>query len=837
MSPWWSETCSLFQVNNRDSFCRYGVHSVSHLLFAASGAYKFNSSAVRFSIYHRSVIHSNSNVSLSDLLSWDEERVKSLNNRITQGISNSVSIPLNSGLSIGSRNYLVRVGFGMPAKFYSLIMDTGSTLTWLQCKPCVLHCHPQVDLMFDPSASKTFKYLPCTTSQCSLLKGATHIDPTCEIKTNNCIYTAGYADKSFSSGYLSQDSLALSPSQTLSGFVYGCGQDNEGLFGKADGVIGLARNKLSMLTQLAGKFGNAFSYCFPSATSGSKGFLSFGNIPSVSYKYTPMGSDSRYSGLYFLELANISVAGMPIAAAASGYKVPTIIDSGTAITRLPMSVYSALRQAFTKIMSTKYKRAPAVSILDTCYKGSIRTMKFVPQIRLTFIGGADLTLSASNSLVTAKHNVVCLAFAGSSESTFIIGNNQQQTFKVAYDVAGSRIGFAANDQIELCPIFESSSILEYFQVVTFRNLRLLVELRGLRLLSSADHKHCLGKKMGCISSKHISKSMSFKAKLSRSFGKISYRDPDIERVKTPGNGSDQVLAFIYSANMVTTDKVQEKVRRTDSNRITPAMEFDLKQEISASVAVAEQEEDIKSLKEVVVMPTILQQTKVTEEFSIDGALHSRSKSCHSFSEHEVKIGISEWNHKGITRARSFHTVEEFDALLEKIRLSREQHVTSMAEVEVLSHVEDETKEIQATTESCSNEKVSLSLKDVPQKQDEKVIKGETKRKAIAKGLSPITVPEFLDPTPTSIIEFVSVPSLRDWVSGTDGQVYSPGSKYYTTPTPKFGSYANAPLQLASQEVKSSNNDEDDNGIINPDFMAAFEEYMRQLEAEEENIFQ
>ncbi|KAM7263300.1 hypothetical protein ACFE04_000983 [Oxalis oulophora] len=411
-------------------------------------------SAVHFSIHHRSDVSSNSNVSFSDLLSWDEERVKSLNTRLTKGGSTSnisrrsgqnlVSVPLNSGLSIGSGNYYVKVGFGTPAKFYSLVMDTGSSLTWLQCKPCALYCHPQVDPVFDPSASKSFKYLPCTTSQCSLLKDATLNDPACEVQTSNCIYTASYGDSSFSIGYLSQDSLALSPSQTLAGFVYGCGQENEGLFGKADGLIGLDRNKLSMSTQLAGKFGNAFSYCLPSATGGSGGFLSFGNVPSVSYKYTPMGSDPRNSGLYFLKLASISVAGRAITVAAADYSVPTIIDSGTVITRLPTSVYTALRQAFTKIMSTKYKQAPAVSILDTCYKRSIKTMKYVPQVRLAFLGGADLVLGASTILVEAEDGIVCLAFAGTSQTISIIGNNQQQTTRVAYDVAGSRIGFAAN---------------------------------------------------------------------------------------------------------------------------------------------------------------------------------------------------------------------------------------------------------------------------------------------------------------------------------------------------------------------------------------------------------
>jgi hypothetical protein len=36
----------------------------------------------------------------------------------------------------------------------------------------------------------------------------------------------------------------------------------------------------------------------------------------------------------------------------------------------------------------------------------------------------------------------CFAFAGTTSELSIIGNIQQQGFRVAYDLAGSRIGFS-----------------------------------------------------------------------------------------------------------------------------------------------------------------------------------------------------------------------------------------------------------------------------------------------------------------------------------------------------------------------------------------------------------
>lgn len=408
----------------------------------------------------------------SDMFTKDEERVRSIHSRLAADnkvdVSNSdttassnkviggpkqVSTPLKSGISIGSGNYYVKIGLGTPAKYFSMLVDTGSSLSWLQCQPCTIYCHVQVDPIFNPSTSKTHKTFPCSSTQCSSLKSSTLNAPSCSRLTGACVYKASYGDQSFSIGYLSQDVLTLTPQETLPSFVYGCGQDNQGLFGKAAGILGLANDKLSMLSQLSTKYGNAFSYCLPTSfsapdNSSKEGFLSIGSsslISSLSYKFTPLVKNPRVPSLYFVDLTTITVAGRPLAVAASSYKVPTIIDSGTVITRLPMSVYTALKKAFVMIMSKKYAQAPGISILDTCFKGSFKGMlSAVPEIQMIFHGGAGLQLKGPNTLIEVRKGISCLAIAGSSETNpiSIIGNYQQQTFKVAYDVANSKIGFA-----------------------------------------------------------------------------------------------------------------------------------------------------------------------------------------------------------------------------------------------------------------------------------------------------------------------------------------------------------------------------------------------------------
>lgn len=108
-----------------------------------------------------------------------------------------------------------------------------------------------------------------------------------------------------------------------------------------------------------------------------------------------------------------------------------------------MSVYTALKEAFVKIMSIKYKPTEGISILDTCFEGSAKEIVNVPEIQMIFQGGAALPLKVHNTIIEIN-NKTCLAIAGSSATSpiAIIGNYQQQTFNVAYDISNSKIGFS-----------------------------------------------------------------------------------------------------------------------------------------------------------------------------------------------------------------------------------------------------------------------------------------------------------------------------------------------------------------------------------------------------------
>ncbi|XP_059658531.1 aspartyl protease family protein At5g10770-like [Cornus florida] len=362
---------------------------------------------------------------------------------------NFFSTPVKAA-SLNTYNYYVDIGLGTPPKYYSVVIDTGSSFTWVQC-------HEHGVGVFNPSASRTYKKLPCSNTQCNSLEGATQNHGTCT-SLNECKYKASYADDSFSVGYLSQDTLTLTQSETLPGFVYGCGLNIESqivLFGRTTGLVGLARNNLSMISQLSARYGHDFSYCLPTQRGGSGGSLSIGkdSLTGPSYNFTPMlpNCPDMDSNLYYLRLSAIVVAGKTVMVAQSQYcNTPTVIDSGTEVTRLPTLVYADLRDEFKRIMSSKNKTIRTFSdhhFLDTCYEGSLKEMSsYVPEIRMVFQGEAELTLAPQNILVEGnEEGTLCLAFADNSHSHgyVIIGSVQQQTYSVAYDVSNSRIGFAA----------------------------------------------------------------------------------------------------------------------------------------------------------------------------------------------------------------------------------------------------------------------------------------------------------------------------------------------------------------------------------------------------------
>ncbi|XP_066319351.1 aspartyl protease family protein At5g10770-like [Miscanthus floridulus] len=345
------------------------------------------------------------------------------------------TVPTTLGTSLDTLEYLITVRLGSPGKSQTMLIDTGSDVSWVQCKPCS-QCHSQVDPLFDPSSSSTYSPFSCSSAACAQLGQEGN-----GCSSSQCQYTVTYGDGSSTTGTYSSDTLALG-SNTVRKFQFGCSNVESGFSDQTDGLMGLGGGAQSLASQTAGTFGTAFSYCLP-PTPSSSGFLTLGAGTSGFVK-TPMLRSSQVPTFYGVSIQAIRVGGRQLSIPTSVFSAGTIMDSGTVLTRLPPTAYSALSSAFKAGMK-QYPPAPPSGILDTCFDFSGQSSVSIPTVALVFSGGAVVNLDANGIMLQTSSSILCLAFAANSDdsSLGIIGNVQQRTFEVLYDVGGGAVGFKA----------------------------------------------------------------------------------------------------------------------------------------------------------------------------------------------------------------------------------------------------------------------------------------------------------------------------------------------------------------------------------------------------------
>lgn len=323
----------------------------------------------------------------------------------------------------------------LPGVVQTVILDSASDVPWVQCVPCpVPPCHPQTDTFYDPSRSPSSAAFSCSSPTCTGLGVYAN-----GCVNNQCQYLVRYPDGSSTSGGYINDLLTLDASNAVSGFKFGCSHAEQGSFdARAAGIMALGGGPESLLSQTASRYGNAFSYCIPGIPS-DPGFFTLGVPARASSRYvvTPMVRYSQAATYYGVLLRAITVAGQPLAVAPAVFAAGSVLDSRTAITRLPPTAYRALRAAFRSSMSM-YRSAPPKGYLDTCYDFTGVVNIRLPKISLVFDRNAVVTLDPSGILFND-----CLAFTSNSDDRMpgVLGSVQQQTIEVLYDVGGGAVGF------------------------------------------------------------------------------------------------------------------------------------------------------------------------------------------------------------------------------------------------------------------------------------------------------------------------------------------------------------------------------------------------------------
>lgn len=116
----------------------------------------------------------------------------------------------------------------------------------------------------------------------------------------------------------------------------------------------------------------------------------------------------------------------------------TMLDSGTTVTNLGGKAYDALEQAFSK--TAKYPTVSSETRFNLCFDVGDDSEPKLPSL-VFHLDGADLDLPQENYILQAEDGTLCLAIDRSTQSATIIGNIQQQNYRVLYDRQNTRIGF------------------------------------------------------------------------------------------------------------------------------------------------------------------------------------------------------------------------------------------------------------------------------------------------------------------------------------------------------------------------------------------------------------
>ncbi|KAL6578625.1 hypothetical protein OROMI_008841 [Orobanche minor] len=347
-------------------------------------------------------------------------------------------------ISPNGGEYLMEIGIGTPPVRILGIADTGSDLTWTQCKPC-LNCYKQKAPFFDPRKTRTYRTVSCESQLCSQVGSS-----SCGDK-NVCGYQYSYGDSSYTIGDLSVETFTFDSSVSFRNVVFGCGHENGGAFSDAgSGIIGLGGGPLSIISQLGqSDIGGRFSYCLTFVTSNATSKISLGNnavVAGPGVVSTPLVRKEPDT-YYYLTLEGVSVGNNRIdyksgliSKPASVNEGNIIIDSGTTLTFLPSDIYRGLESALVGTMKGKRVNDSKESF-NLCYE---KSSDFSAPPVVVHFAGADVELTQGSTFLEVEQGVICLTLVPSDDLA-IFGNLHQMNYEIGYDIVDQKVYFLPTD--------------------------------------------------------------------------------------------------------------------------------------------------------------------------------------------------------------------------------------------------------------------------------------------------------------------------------------------------------------------------------------------------------
>ncbi|MED6137809.1 Glutathione gamma-glutamylcysteinyltransferase 1, partial [Stylosanthes scabra] len=115
----------------------------------------------------------------------------------------------------------VSVAIGTPSQNVTMVIDTGSELSWLHCTTRNTTTNWSIpDPLFNPTLSSSFTLIPCSSSTCTIRTQDFPIPASCD-SNNHCHATLSYFDASSSEGDLASKTFQFGSGYNP-GIVFGC---------------------------------------------------------------------------------------------------------------------------------------------------------------------------------------------------------------------------------------------------------------------------------------------------------------------------------------------------------------------------------------------------------------------------------------------------------------------------------------------------------------------------------------------------------------------------------------------------------------------------------------
>ncbi|KAG2062218.1 acid protease [Suillus hirtellus] len=353
-----------------------------------------------------------------NLLQRDKARVTALrdNSLSTQG-GHTFSTPLINNV----QEYLITVGIGSPATTYDLIVDTGSSNTWVGANTKYVKTKTSVD---------TGEPVAVTYSSGSF--SGTEYTDTITLGTGLTIPSQSIGVASTSSGFSGVDGiLGIGPLELTNGT----------LTNEPTKTIPTVIDNLYSQGTISQK---VFGISFEPTTSDlvTNGVLTFGGTDATKYTgsiaYTPITTTYPASTYWGIN-QSISYGSTTILSSTAG-----IVDTGTTLVYIASDAYAKYKSATGGTLDT----ATGLLLISSSQYKALKNLNFhIGSETYALTPNAQIWPRSLNSYVGGSSNAIYLMVndigtPSGAEVDVINGYTFLERFYSVYDTANSRVGFA-----------------------------------------------------------------------------------------------------------------------------------------------------------------------------------------------------------------------------------------------------------------------------------------------------------------------------------------------------------------------------------------------------------